>query len=166
MTIITHFWRQLRYPLILLTVLLSIGLPAVAVAEPPPWSEAARNRAAGDGPLHLGAARCAPKVASGGPALSGAIIGALVGGSIGKKMDEYDQNCIGQSLERADDGKTIWWENSAAKVRFGVTPMRTFENSAGRFCRAYRTTAFIDGRVRNAFGTACRQADGAWEQVS
>ncbi len=159
-------WR--RYWLILLTILPSVGLMAgvAAVAEPPPWSTAAGNQADGDISRQLGAGRCDPLAALGGAAVSGAIIGALVGGSIGGKMDQYDQNCIGLSLEHADDGKTIWWENSAAKVRFGVTPMRSFENSAGRFCRAYRTTAFIEGRVRNAFGTACRQADGAWEQVS
>ena len=142
---------------------------AGALAEPPPWSTSAKQNGGSDRALH----RCgniANRAAVSEPdqslRVSGAIIGALVGGTIGLKMDRVDQNCIGQSLDRADDGKTIWWENSAAKARFGVTPTCSFENYQGRFCREYRTTALVDGRIRQAYGTACQQADGAWEQVS
>ncbi len=161
--------------------LLAVGLlaGAGAVAEPPPWSTAARGKAE-DG-KNPGVGRCdgniigsvsdgSSTIGSGGEGraamVGGAIIGALVGGTIGGKMDQFDQHCIGRSLEHGDDGKTIWWENSEAKARYGVTPMRSFENSAGRYCREYRTTALLDGRVRQAFGTACRQPDGAWQLVS
>ncbi|MHA1564827.1 MAG: RT0821/Lpp0805 family surface protein [Alphaproteobacteria bacterium] len=162
-----EMWRSGRLPLMALMVLVLAG--GGALAEPPPWSTSAKQNAGGDSATHrcshLGnnAAAINPE---GSPRISGAIVGALVGGTIGLKMDRADQNCIGQSLESGDDGKTIWWENSAAKARFGVTPTRSFENYQGQYCREYRTTALVDGRIRQAYGTACQQADGAWEQVS
>lgn len=36
----------------------------------------------------------------------------------------------------------------------------------GLYCREYSGTAWIDGRARPAYGTACLQPDGAWRIVS
>ncbi len=41
----------------------------------------------------------------------GALLGFLIGGSIGRTMDAVDQNCVGQALEHAGDGQTIVWNN-------------------------------------------------------
>jgi len=164
MPTITDAWRFGR---LFAMALMAMGLAGNALAEPPPWSTSAKK--SGNGAMH----RCgnlannaAASEPGPSPRISGAIVGVLVGGTIGLKMDRIDQECIGQSLDRGDDGKTVWWENSAAKARFGVTPTRSFTNSKGRYCREYRTTALVDGRIRQAFGTACQQPDGAWEQVS
>ncbi len=96
--------------------------------------------------------------------VGGAIIGALVGGNIGRAMDQVDQNCVGQVLERAPTGSQVTWRDPDRAADYNVTPTRTYERSDGRFCREYQTRIVIDGRVENAHGTACRNADGSWEK--
>ena len=98
--------------------------------------------------------------------IGGTIIGILVGGSIGRSMDEIDQNCVGQALEHAGDGETIRWNDPNQGQQYQVTPVRTYEPSPGRYCREYNTTSVIGGKVQKTYGTACRQPDGAWQLVS
>lgn len=96
--------------------------------------------------------------------VGGAIIGALIGGNIGRAMDQVDQNCVGQVLERAPTGTTVRWQDPDKAADYKVTPTKTYQRSDGRFCREYQTRIVIDGRVENAHGTACRNADGSWEK--
>lgn len=97
--------------------------------------------------------------------VGGTIIGLLVGGSIGREMDRVDQSCVGQVLEYARPNQTVVWQ-SPDDVRYQVTPIKTYEASPGRYCREYQTTATIGGRVRRAYGTACRQPDGSWKLIN
>lgn len=97
--------------------------------------------------------------------VGGAIIGVLVGGNIGRAMDQVDQNCVGQVLERAPTGKPVVWNNPDGNGEYRVTPTRTYQTRSGTYCREYRTTIMIDGRAEKAYGTACRQADGTWKKV-
>lgn len=97
--------------------------------------------------------------------IGGAILGTLVGGYIGRQMDQADQNCVGQILERAPTGKTVVWRDPDRNGDYRVTPTRTYKTEKGEFCREYQTKIVIGGRVENANGTACRQADGTWRKV-
>lgn len=96
--------------------------------------------------------------------IGGVIVGILVGGSIGQAMDEADQACVGQVLERVPDRQTIAWQHPGAGD-YRVTPMRTYKAASGRYCRDYQTRALIGGRWHTLTGTACRQPDGAWRIV-
>ena len=96
----------------------------------------------------------------------GTLLGFLVGGSIGRTMDEVDQNCVGQALEHAGDGQTIVWNNPEKGGQYQVTPKQTFQRGDGRYCREYTATAVVGGKTQNTYGTACRQPDGAWQLVS
>ena len=98
--------------------------------------------------------------------IGGTIIGMIVGGSIGRSMDEVDQNCVGQTLEHAPDGETIYWNNQRDGTQYQVTPVKTYETNGGRYCREYQTTSVIGGRTQQTYGRACRQPDGSWELVS
>jgi surface antigen len=98
--------------------------------------------------------------------IGGTIIGLIVGGSIGRSMDEVDQNCVGQTLEHAPDGETIYWNNQQADTQYQVTPVKTYQVNDGRYCREYQTTSVIGGRAQQTYGTACRQPDGSWELIS
>lgn len=98
-----------------------------------------------------------------GEAFGGAILGALVGGSIGRSMDQIDQNCVGQVLERAEDGKSIVWRNPEAGARYEVTPAGTYRNERGNYCREYTTMSEIGGKARETYATACRRPDGSWQ---
>ncbi len=96
---------------------------------------------------------------------AGVFIGAIIGGSIGRSMDEVDQNCVGNVLEQAPDGETIIWNNPNNR-RYQVTPTRTYQERSGRYCREYTTNAVINGRHQQMYGTACRQPDGSWQLIS
>ena len=94
--------------------------------------------------------------------VGGAIIGVIIGGSIGRRMDEVDQNCVGQILEHAEDRKRIEWSDPNTGARYLITPTQTFKNADGRYCRKFSTDAFYGDEKRRTYGTACRQPDGAW----
>lgn len=98
--------------------------------------------------------------------VGGTILGFLVGGSVGRSMDEVDQNCVGQALERAETGQTIAWNNAGTGGDFQVTPTRTYQDSSSRYCREYTTRGTIDGRSQQLYGTACRKPDGSWEYLN
>ena len=98
--------------------------------------------------------------------IGGTLLGVLVGGNIGRTMDRVDQNCVGQVLEHAPDGQTIAWKNPDAATAHKVTPTRSFETNDGRYCREYTSAAVIGGQSQKTYGTACRQADGAWQLMN
>ncbi len=95
----------------------------------------------------------------------GALLGFLVGGSIGRSMDELDQNCIGQALEHGEDGQQIAWNNPRTGAQYQVVPTRTVQGSDGRYCREYTATSVVSGRNQQTYGRACRQPDGSWQIV-
>ena len=95
--------------------------------------------------------------------VGGAILGVLVGGSIGRAMDDLDQHCIGQALEHAPDGRSIVWNNAQSQAQYTVAPVRTVQIADGRYCREYTTTAVVAGKTEQTYGRACRQPDGSWE---
>ena len=93
---------------------------------------------------------------------AGVFLGALLGGTIGRSLDQLDQNCIGHALESAPDGQQVAW-NSAEGRPLSVTPTSTFRDREGRYCRDYTTEAVIDGGIQQIYGTSCRQPDGTWQ---
>ena len=44
-----------------------------------------------------------------------------------------------------------------------ITPLNTTEPRAGTYCREYQQTVTVGGQTQEAYGTACRQPDGAWK---
>jgi surface antigen len=96
--------------------------------------------------------------------VGGAIIGALIGGNIGRGMDQVDQNCVGQTLERAPDGTTVAWRDPDLGGQYQVTPTKTWQDG-NAYCREYQTRIVIGGKLEEAWGTACRQADGSWKRT-
>ena len=43
--------------------------------------------------------------------LGGTIVGVLIGGAIGRSMDEADQACVAQTLEQAPARHAVAWSN-------------------------------------------------------
>ncbi len=160
---------------------------------PPPWAPAHGYRRAhahdlADDlpapPLDLGSGRCNREVmgqilggAVGGVAGSqigdgtgrliavaaGTVMGMIAGREIGRSMDRADQLCVDQALEHADHGETVHWQHD--DQRYEVTPRKTYQNSAGHYCREYTTRTTMNGREQAVSGTACRQEDGSWRIV-
>ena len=96
--------------------------------------------------------------------IGGTILGVIVGASIGRAMDQVDQNCVGQALEHAPDRDTIVWNNTDTGAEYQVTPVKTYQDQQGTYCREYQTTIIVGGRQQQAYGTACRQPDGSWKR--
>jgi hypothetical protein len=60
-------------------------------------------------------------------------------------------------------GQTIYWNDGAAAGT--VTAVREGTSSQNRYCREFQQTVTVGGNTEQAYGTACRQPDGAWEIV-
>jgi len=61
-------------------------------------------------------------------------------------------------------GETIVWTLGSAAG--SVTTVREGTSTTGRQCREFQQTVTIGGKSEQAYGTACLQADGAWEVVA
>jgi surface antigen len=97
---------------------------------------------------------------------AGTLLGALAGASIAQSMDTADNECVRKTLEGSLDQRQVAWQNPDADAQYKVTPVKSYKNTAGRYCREYITEAVIGGVTEKVYGTACRQPDGAWELMS
>lgn len=99
----------------------------------------------------------------------GAVAGLIIGSEIGRSMDDTDRQRAHQAAEQAHQapiGEEITWNNPDSGNYGTVTPTRDGQNQSGQYCREYRTTVNVGGKVEEAYGTACQQADGTWKIVS
>ncbi len=101
-------------------------------------------------------------------AIAGSVIlGGLVGGAIGDRMDAADKRHANEAavraLETAPAGQSVAWQNPDNRHAGSVTPTRTYQTANGQYCREYQQLVTIDGKQQQSHGTACRQADGSWK---
>jgi surface antigen len=108
-------------------------------------------------------------LAHGNPAaiVASAVGGALIGGFIGHQMDDKDKLIASQTaakaLESNHTGQASAWKNPDSGNSGTITPTRTYQAASGQYCREYRQDIVIDGKLQEAYGKACRQADGTWQ---
>jgi surface antigen len=99
----------------------------------------------------------------------GAVAGGLIGSAIGASLDEEDRQMAYaaemQALESGAPGVAVGWRSPRTTYYGNIVPGPYHEN-AGRRCRSYTHTIFINGRPETARGTACRAPDGRWVAVS
>ena len=96
----------------------------------------------------------------------GALLGTLVGSSIGKSLDKADLAYAQQAHQRAYTaplGESVNWNNPQSGHYGTVTPIRDGRSTAGRYCREYSQTIYVDGRSETGKGTACQNSDGTWQ---
>jgi surface antigen len=104
-------------------------------------------------------------------AIAGSVIlGGLVGGAIGDRMDAADKRqaseAAARALESAPSGQSVAWHNPDTQHTGTVTPTHTYQNASGQYCREYQQTVTIDGQPHQSYGTACRQPDGSWKVMN
>jgi len=101
--------------------------------------------------------------------IGGVLLGGLLGGAIGNALDQRDRRLAmeanQQALENAQTGNPTTWQNPDSGHSGTVTPTRTYENASGQPCREFQQTITVGGQTEEAYGTACRQADGTWKIV-
>lgn len=100
---------------------------------------------------------------------AGAVVGGIVGSEIGRSMDKQDRILAQQAeldaFERGESGRPLKWRNPD-NGRYGeVVPSRGYKRGTVD-CRDYTHTIYIDGRPQSMRGTACRNPDGTWSNVS
>lgn len=100
---------------------------------------------------------------------AGVLLGAVLGSQVGRTLDMQDRAMMNRttqaSLEHTQTGTVSTWANPDSGHTGSVAPTRTYQRSDGTYCRDFTQTVTIDGRMEQAQGTACRQADGTWRLV-
>ena len=97
-----------------------------------------------------------------------ALAGPAVADSPGAYADDdiwILEDCTQDCLENAETNQTSDRENPDTQTTRSVTPIETFQNEGGQYCREYQKTITIEGRQHRAYGTACRMPDGSWQVV-
>lgn len=100
---------------------------------------------------------------------AGTLLGAFAGSEIGKSLDKadiaYAERTRQRTLESNPSGTTSTWTNPDSGHSGTITPVKTYQQADGNYCREYQTTVTVGGKTEEAYGTACRQPDGTWKIV-
>lgn len=86
---------------------------------------------------------------------------ALIGALSEAQQRSYEDAQIRAAA--APIGQAIYWNDAGAAG--SVTAVREGTSSQNRYCREFQQTVTVGGNSEQAYGTACRQPDGAWEIV-
>ena len=96
----------------------------------------------------------------------GTMLGAVMGSEVGKSLDKADRLAMQQAthdaLEYGESGSPTTWTNPDSGNSGEIVPQRATLQADGRYCREYWKSVTIAGEKQQAYGTACRQADGSW----
>ncbi|MDH3335461.1 MAG: RT0821/Lpp0805 family surface protein [Rhodospirillaceae bacterium] len=114
--------------------------------------------------------------------IAAAVAGLLIGvgggyGFAGKKHEqnlrlaalnaEQDgiamENALNQALEVNLNDAPMTWSSPASGQTASFTPVNTYQDKTGRFCREYRKDLAVNGKTSSTFGLACRNDKGKWE---
>jgi surface antigen len=97
--------------------------------------------------------------------LAGGLAGSAVGSSLDKADLAYSRDTTQRSLETLPTNHSASWHNPDSGASGTVMPVRTYQAAGGQDCREFQQTITVGGRTEQGYGTACRQADGAWKIV-
>lgn len=80
---------------------------------------------------------------------------------------QQDQGSMDQALNKALEvnvsGNALTWTNPDSGRSAAFTPVRTYQDKAGKFCREYRKDVTASSKTDTTFGLACRDENGAWK---
>lgn len=93
----------------------------------------------------------------------GTLLGAMAGSAIGRSLDREDQRTAAEATRQSlDSGQAMQWQSSKNPGVSGtITPLKS-EGS----CREYQQTVVIGGKTQQAYGKACKDANGDWKVVN
>jgi surface antigen len=152
-------WRDMSLRLKRFSAAVAL-LSVVAACAPP---EGPEGMAPAAGPLlDGGGGRIQGRVAD-------TLVSGFVGRGLGRQLDTGDierSQTAQQRAYMAPVGEPVTWANPDNGHRGTMTALRDGRDAAGRACREYRLTLTIGGNSETAYGTACREADGAWAIVN
>ncbi len=68
-----------------------------------------------------------------------------------------------ETLENELSGTTIRWQDPSGEGSLMVTPVRTYRQEGGGYCREFREEWRIGDRIEARQGLSCRERGGRWE---
>jgi len=74
-------------------------------------------------------------------------------------MDE----ALNKALEVNLSGNELAWQNPDSNRSALFTPVRTYQDKSGKYCREYRKDVTATGKTETTYGLACRTDEGAWK---
>ena len=99
----------------------------------------------------------------------GTMLGAIVGSEVGKSLDRADRLAMAQAthtaLEYGESGNPTTWTNPDTGNSGEIVPQGAVRRADGTYCREFWKSVTIGGEKQQAYGTACRQADGSWRII-
>ncbi len=98
----------------------------------------------------------------------GVLLGGLMGSEVGRSMDDTDRMRADQAnihARTAPLGQVINWNNPQNNNYGSITPVRDGYSDSGNYCREFHQNISVGGKKQDAYGVACRQADGTWRIV-
>ena len=107
-----------------------------------------------------------PKLAQSGV---GTLLGAFVGKDVVSGLSKEDQGFAETAAKRAyaaPVGERVGWTNPQSGNSGTITSTREGYNAQGTYCREYQQTVTVGRNTELVYGTACKQADGAWKIVT
>lgn len=93
------------------------------------------------------------------------VIGAVLGGYVGGLMTNQSRQRTNYALDQTPNNQSRTWVEPQTNNRYTVTPTRTYSgnvNGQQSTCRDYNMDAYIDGRLQQVVGRACKDASGQW----
>ena len=80
---------------------------------------------------------------------------------------EQDKSAMDMALNKALEvnmsGDTRTWTNPDSHRSAAFTPVKTYQDKSGAFCREYRKSVDTSGQQETTFGLACRDDKGTWK---
>nr|WP_282449455.1 RT0821/Lpp0805 family surface protein [Roseibium sp. CAU 1639] len=68
------------------------------------------------------------------------------------------------ALENAVSGKSVTWKNPASGAQGSITPLKTWKNDQGAYCRSYSEWIRpATGKSIRRNGVACRSQNAVWK---
>lgn len=99
----------------------------------------------------------------------GPLLGAFIGKDVAGGLSKDDQGYAETAAKRAYAaplGERISWVNPQSGNSGTITSIREGYNTQGTYCREYQQTVTVGRNTELVYGTACKQADGAWKIVT
>ena len=94
------------------------------------------------------------------------IAGALLGGYLGAMMSNESRQRTNYALESTPNNQAQTWVEPGTNNKYTVTPTKTYttqtQQGQSAVCRDYKMDAYIDGRLEQVSGRACKNANGQW----
>ena len=154
--------------LLLLPLLLAAGCTATTASGPDPAPQPAAGGlgAGATGGGLLAAAEPVVPPAAGPVRMEGRLLDGPYVLQLAKDDVERAQQSALTAFESAPTGETTIWRNPKNGHWGTLTPVRTYQDASGRYCREYRQTVTLDGKEHQGNGSACRERDAVWRIMS